>query len=91
MRRPSNAFAAHSTAELPSKLVSIGAPSGEAKNVTVFESTRTRSQGPKAAGAVLRTLRKRTPAPAHAPPLLGQHTDAVLVWLSTNGKDGTRR
>src|SRR6478609_3355460 len=92
------AFAEYETAELLEKLAQIGVPSGEVKNLQqVYEWDQTRSQGLlidvdhpvlgeiQLPGPPLRFFepsgtewhRQHT-----APPLLGQHTDEVLAWLT---------
>ena len=92
------AFAGYSTPELLAKLSQIGVPSGQVKNLQqVFEWDQTRSQGLliDVEHPVLGTV--HLPGPPlrffdsggtewhrqhTAPPLLGQHTEEVLDWLT---------
>ncbi len=91
------AFAGWSTAGLLARLSEIGVPSGEVKDLQqVYEWDQTRSQGLvlgidhpslgriELPGPPLRFF-AQDGAERHlehsAPPLLGQHTDAVLRWL----------
>jgi len=93
-----DAFANYGTPDLLAKLSSIGVPSGEVKNLQqVYDWDQTRSQGLliDVEHPVLGTIQLPGPPlrffePAGgewhrdhtAPPLLGQHTDEVLDWLS---------
>jgi len=101
------AFARYETADLLAKLSEVGVPSGEVKNLQqVYEWDQTHSQGllidvehpvlgplhlpgPPLRffdGAGTEWHREHT-----APPLLGQHNDAVQAWLSESADpiDGT--
>ncbi|WP_037364059.1 CaiB/BaiF CoA transferase family protein [Nakamurella lactea] len=91
------AFSSYSTPDLLARLSEIGVPSGEVKNLQqVYEWDQTKSQGllidveHPALGPI------QLPGPPlrffdgagaewhrehQSPPLLGQHTDAVLAWL----------
>ncbi len=91
------AFSGYTTTELLAKLNSIGVPSGQVKNMQqVYEWDQTRSQGllVEVEHATLGPVELPGPplrfwgadgAEWHrehsAPPLLGQHTDAVLDWI----------
>ncbi|MBM9468840.1 CoA transferase [Nakamurella sp. YIM 132084] len=93
-----DAFGRFTTAELLARLNEVGVPSGEVKNLQqVYEWDQTRSQGlvievdhptlgpVELPGPPLRFFdsdgsewtRRHT-----APPMLGQHTEAVLSWLA---------
>lgn len=92
------AFAEYSTAELLAKLSEVGVPSGQVKNLQqVYEWDQVLSQGllidvdhPTLGNIQLPgpPLRFFDGAGSEwhrdhaAPPLLGQHTDAVLSWLA---------
>lgn len=92
------AFAGYTSADLLAKLAEVGVPSGQVKNLQqVYEWDQTRSQG-LLIDVEHPTLGTVTlPGPPlrffegdgsewhrrhSAPPLLGQHTDEVLAWLS---------
>jgi formyl-CoA transferase len=100
------AFAAYTSADLLAKLDEIGVPSGQVKNLQqVYEWEQTRSQGLviDVDHPVLGPI--EIPGPPirffdgdgtewhrqHlAPPLLGQHTEAVLNWVGAAAKEGDR-
>lgn len=99
------AFSRYSSAELLAKLDEIGVPSGQVKNLQqVYDWEQTRSQGLvidvdhpvlgpiEIPGPPLRFFGDDG-AEWHrehsAPPLLGQHTDAVLAWLAPGSGSGS--
>ncbi len=101
-----DAFAGYTCRDLLAKLDEIGVPSGQVKNLQqVYEWEQTRSQGLliDVDHPVLGTV--ELPGPPlrffdgdgsewhrdHlAPPLLGQHTEAVLDWLGVAANEGDR-
>ena len=100
------AFGAYTSAELLATLAEVGVPSGQVKNLQqVYEWEQTRSQGLLIDVDHPTLGRVTLPGPPlrffdgdgaewhrthQAPPLLGQHTEAVLGWLAASEEVGGR-